>query len=84
MSKIRKHSALKDGEFNILYSKESVFAFERFNGKERIVVVVNLSNKNLYLNLDGEYLSFIKNKKVKGPVVYPNGVEILIEEKKNA
>ena len=84
LTKIRKFESLKDGEMNILYSDKSVFAYERYNDKERIVVVVNLSNRTLYLDLEGEYKSFITGKSTTSPAVATNTVEILIEQNKNA
>ena len=84
LSKIRKLSTLKDGEMNILHADKSVFAFERFNDKERIVVIANLSEKTLYLDLKGEYKSFITGEPIKNPEVEINSVEILIETSKNA
>ena len=81
LTKIRKHSALKDGEINILYASNGKFAFERFDKKERIVVVVNLSNSVLELNLDGEFTSFVTGEKITECKLNENELQILIETK---
>ena len=81
LTKIRKFSALKDGELNILYSEHGKFAFERFNNKERIVVIVNLSKSPLALNLEGEYTSFITGKEAQNSTIFENEFDILIEKK---
>ena len=81
LTKIRKLSALKDGELNILYSANGKFAFERFNKKERIIVVVNLSNSALELDLNGNFISFLTVEKISNNKIHENELEILIETK---
>lgn len=81
LTKIRKFSALRDGELNILYSENGKFAFERFNHNERIVVIVNLSKSPLALNLEGEYTSFITGEKAQNYTIFENEFDILIEKK---
>lgn len=81
LTKIRKLAVLKDGELNILYSSNGKFAFERFNTKERIVVIVNLENSVFELKLDGDFTSFLTGKKVASHKLNRNEFEILIERK---
>lgn len=81
LTKIRKYSVLKDGEFNILYAEHGKFAFERFNKHERIVVVVNLTSTILYVDIEGDFTSFITGGKTQNHPLFENDFDILIEKK---
>ncbi len=81
LTEIRKHPALKDGDFNVLYSANGVFAFERYNHFEHIVVVSNLGKYDFELKLNGEFVSFLTGKMSKLKKLKPNEFEILIETK---
>ena len=81
LTKVRKFKALKDGEMNVLYSRNGKFIFERVGEEERIVVLTNLHETNLNVKLEGDYKSFITGKKVKELNLGKNQVEILIETK---
>lgn len=80
LTKIRKLSVLKDGKLNILYAKHGMFAFERFNNTEHLVVVTNLSASPLELNLVGSFVSFISGKKINNLKLNEKDFEILIEK----
>lgn len=80
LTKIRKYSCLKNGEINILYSKNGVFAFERFNKNERIIVISNLSKLDFEIKLNGKFYSFLSELPAKNKVLHQNEFEILIEK----
>lgn len=83
LSKIRRFSVLKDGEFNLLMAKDGKFVYERSNNDERIIVFTNLKNTALKINLEGEFESFISKKIYKNEInLNRNEFEILIEKNK--
>lgn len=79
--------ALKKGDFNIFDTEEDIFAFERVDENERIVVVVNVSNaqkvvrgitlEGTYLDLfnEGEKYKFVGYESVL--IMYPCSFKIL-------
>ncbi len=83
LAKIREYQVLKNGEFKILYARDGKFIFERFDDKERIVVLANMKNNDLEINLDGKFESFLTKKQMTDKfILKPQSVEILIENKK--
>lgn len=81
LTKIRKLKVFKDGELNVLYSKNGKFAFERYSKDERIVVVVNMTKSGLDLTLNGDFESFLTGKKIKTRNLGQYDFDILIEKK---
>lgn len=81
LTKVRKHKVFKDGEINILYAKDSKFIFERFTQDERAVIAVNMSNSAFDLILEGDFVSFLTNKKLKKRTLSSLDFDILFEQK---
>lgn len=79
LTKVRKLECLKDGEFNILYSSNGKFAFERFSENERLVFVANLEPSVFNLELNGKFTSFLTGKTAQNCTLKQNEFEILIE-----
>ena len=79
LTTIRKYDVLKNGKFNILFSENGKFIFERYNKTQHIVIIVNLKNTPLIIELNGKFKSFFSNETVKEYVSRENSVEILIE-----
>lgn len=79
--------ALKKGDFNIFDTDDDIFAFERIYENEKIIVVVNISNKQKVVNdviLEGTYIDlfnevekykFVGYKDVL--IVYPRSFKVL-------
>lgn len=83
LTKIRELPVLKDGEINILYARHGKFAFERFNNKERLIVIVNLNSSPLVVDLKGNYTSILTQNKSSNFTLKGNEFEILIEKTLN-
>ena len=63
LSKTRKEfSAFVDGETQIIYANKGVFLFKRVSKNSEILVGVNLSDKIVNLDFDGELFNLITNK----------------------
>jgi glycosidase len=81
LTKIRKLKVMKDGEMNILYSRNGKLVFERLSKDERVIVLVNMTDTPLQINLQGKYKSFFTNKKRNSFKLEKYKFEVLIEEK---
>lgn len=81
LTKIRKLKVFKDGEVNVLYSKNGKFVFERFSEDERVVVAINMTNSGLDLTLNGDFESFVSGEKLKTRNLQKYDFDILIERK---
>ena len=81
LTKIRKLKVFKDGEINVLYSKNGKFVFERFSDSERVIVAVNMTNSGLDIALNGDFESFISGEKLKNRNLQKYDFDILIERK---
>ena len=80
LAKIRKMQVLKDGDFNILLSENGKFVFERLSDCEHIVVLSNLRKDPLFVQTDGNFVSYFTNKKISNLTLNENDFEILIEK----
>lgn len=80
LTKIRKLDVFKDGEINVLYARHGKLVFERFNNKERVIVITNLKKSPLEINLNGNYISFLSGEKISQLILKENEFEILIEK----
>ena len=67
LGKIRKeHSAFSDGEFSVLCVRDGFIAYERYNDKERVVILANMSRTSVKFDLDGTEL--ISDEKYSGKI----------------
>jgi len=80
LSKIRQLSVFKDGEIKVLNTDDGQFSFERVNGKERVIVITNLSNNPLGLNFNGNYIDFFTGQKAGNQILNENEFRIIIEK----
>ena len=58
----RKVKVLASGKYKCLIHDKSVFVFQRFNDKEKIIIAVNLSNSEITLKLRETMTEYGKNK----------------------
>lgn len=58
----RKSKVLASGKYKCLIHDKSVFVFQRFNDKEKIIIAVNLSNSEITLKLRETMTEYGKNK----------------------
>lgn len=79
LSALRKFRAMKDGEFEILYSKHGKFVFERTSENERIIVLVNMKSSPLKVELDGDYTSYFSKEKISSFLLKEFETQVLIE-----
>jgi len=80
LGKIRKeHSAFADGEFSVLAVRDGFIAYERHNGKERIVVLANMSDKTVDFLVAG--VNLLCDEKYNGKIE-PCGVKIVFVTEK--
>ncbi|WP_313339061.1 glycoside hydrolase family 13 protein [Sedimentibacter sp.] len=49
LSSLRKNNLFKDGKYKCIIHDREVFAFERYNQKNRVIIAVNLSNETITL-----------------------------------
>ena len=62
LGKIRKeYSCLKDGDFELVYSSQGTFIYKRLGEKE-LLIAVNLSSDQLFLDYNGTMIDIISNK----------------------
>ncbi|MBQ3593121.1 MAG: glycoside hydrolase family 13 protein, partial [Clostridia bacterium] len=67
LGSVRKASPLfKDGIYKNICHENGVFAFSRENGNEKLIVCVNLSDKDYNLHLDSIYYDLNRNEVYKG------------------
>ncbi len=83
LAQIRKLSVMKDGDINILLSKNGKFVYERVNDTERVLVLTNMRGEDLRVRLNGEFESFVTGERPVEVVVKKYDFEILIEKKQN-
>lgn len=56
LAKIRnQHKFLQQAEMNIIDADENIFIFERYNEKNKMLIAVNRSEKDIELNIPEEY-----------------------------
>ncbi len=80
LTKVRKLKVFKDGEMNVLYSKNGKFVFERTTKDERVVVAVNMTDSCLDLILKGNFVSFLSGEKIKARTLEKFDFDILVEQ----
>ena len=67
LGSVRKASPLfKEGDYKNICHENGVFAFSRENSKEKLIVCVNLSDKDYNLHLDSIYYDLNRNEVYKG------------------
>lgn len=81
LAKLRKISAIQNGELEILEDKNGKFVFERFDDASHVVVLLNRSESVLHIDIEGNFVSFLSGKKGEHFKLKENEVEILIEQK---
>ncbi len=80
LGKIRKdHSAFSDGEFSVLCARDGFIAYERYNGKEKITVLANVSDKTV--DFDAKGWDLLCGEKYNGKVE-PCSVKIVFKAEK--
>lgn len=81
---LRKDSlAIRQGDYNVLYSKGNVLIYERSYKSEKVIVALNSKNASVNVNyeLDGEYVDYFSKEKVNVIESIPaNGFYILFSE----
>ncbi len=79
LGSIRKASPIfKDGNYKNICYENGVFAFSRENDNEKLIVCVNLSDRNYNLHLDSIYYDLSRNEAYKGDLtVTPQSYYIL-------
>ncbi len=66
LSKLRQcYSAFSFGNFEEIYKDNGVFIFKRFDENSEVLIAINISNKPVSLDFDGEILEVITNVKYK-------------------
>lgn len=75
----RTETALSSGNINFVCRENGVIGFERFSGKEKILVYVNMSNENYNLNTSGNWTKIFGNAQFcdSGFVLYPKNTLVL-------
>ncbi len=81
LAKIRQLSVFKDGELNILFSKNGKFIFERYSKTEHVIVLTNLKESELDIKLESSFVSLLSEKKANNFSLAQNQIEILYEKK---
>ena len=66
LGKLRKNTVLHDGKMEIKYAKDGALIYERIKKEHKILVAVNMSNKDLEFILDDEMKNYFSNEKVSG------------------
>lgn len=70
LSKIRRqHSSFKDGEYTLIEARDGLFAFTRGTGKDRVLIAVNISDKDRSVAIKDFTNDLLKNKKVQTPTI---------------
>ncbi len=81
---LRKDSlAIRQGDYNVLYSKGNVLIYERSYKSEKVIVALNSKNSSVNVNyeLDGKYVDYFSKEKVNVIESIPaNGFYILFSE----
>lgn len=77
LGKLRNKSAIRSGEFELLYANSGVIVFSRYDQKEKYIFASNLSQDSFYLAIKhGEELT--TNKEFSDEIeVSPNGMAIV-------
>ncbi len=73
LGELRSKKVFDGGEFILLYAKNSVIAYKRQKGKEKIIVVINLSNSNFEFILDTPMKNYFTKQKLSGGVNLNSG-----------
>jgi glycosidase len=75
LSEIRKqNSAFKDVEYKLIEARDGLFAFTRGEGIERILVVVNASDKDREVNIEGFNTDLLSGLTINAPTIKPKEV----------
>ena len=82
LGKIRKELAVfKEGSYETIYSQDSVFIFQRYNEKEKVVVGVNRSDKPFQLAVTQLYEDVLHNEEVRNEyIIEPNEACLLVRK----
>ncbi len=84
LGEIRKtyYNIFKDGEFENIYTNESLFFFKRFNQYGEIYIYANNSSKKYLFHFEGKYLDLISNKTFENSIkINGNSYGIFIKTK---
>lgn len=80
LAKIRKdYDVFADGNFVQLYASDGVFAYKRGNDYSEVMVVINVSQKNICIEFDGVLTDLISDKDYADKMeIFPNGFAVLV------
>ena len=80
LGSIRKHlTVFKDGSYETIYSKHSVFLFQRMNKQEKVIIGVNRSDQPFHLDVEQSYLDVLHQMEVRNEyIIKPNQCCLLL------
>lgn len=83
LSKLRaEYSAFKCGDFEEIYKKQGVYLFKRYDENTQVLICVNLSNKEMSLNFDGQMTEIItKQNYYDNYTLKTNSIAIFVNNK---
>lgn len=62
LSELRKNKLFAEGKYKCLLHSNGVFAFERYNDGERIIVAINMSENTITLNIKDNMIEYFSNE----------------------
>jgi len=69
LGRLRKENrCFKDGEYKLMEAREGLFAFTRGTGQDRVLVAVNISDRDRGLGMYGFNFDLLKNEPTNTPV----------------
>ena len=82
LSKLRQdYSAFSLGNFEEIFKDNGVFMFKRFDENSEVLIAINISNKEVSLDFDGEVLEVITNVKHKNNyILNKNSIAVIINK----
>lgn len=80
LGSIRKHlTVFKDGSYETIYSKHSVFLFQRVNEQEKVIIGVNRSDQPFHLDVEQPYEDVLHQIEVRDEyIIKPNQCCLLL------
>ena len=65
LAKIRReHSCFEDGKYKLIEARDGLFAFTRGSGDDRVLVAVNISDKDRKVTVEGFNYDLLESKKL--------------------
>lgn len=80
LGEIRNGStALINGDFSLLHTNDSAFAFKRTDGKESVLVAVNTGNESVSFELDKKGIEQLSGECVEKRIEVPCGSAVIVK-----